>query len=63
MVFWPVAAASRAAEIELPGIHNAGCPPNSAGHLPMKPLSTASEPAALTLATMQWSPTGPADEL
>jgi hypothetical protein len=62
-VFCAVAPASRAAEIELLGIHSAGWPPSSAGHLPMKPLSTASELAGLTLTTMQWSPTGPADLL
>lgn len=63
IVFCAVAPASRAAETELPGIHNAGCPPSSAGHLPMKPFRTASEPAGLTLTSMQWSPTGPAEEL
>ena len=47
MVFWPAAPARRAAEIELPGIHNAGWPPNSAGHLPMKPLRTASDAGRL----------------
>ncbi len=63
MVFWPAAPARRASEIELPGIHSAGWPPNSAGHLPMKPLRTASAAAGLTLTSMQWSPTGPADWL
>ncbi len=53
MVFWPAVAASRAAETELPGIHNAGWPPKSEGHLPTNPFSTASEPAGLTLTTMQ----------
>src|SRR6201999_586207 len=63
IVFWALAPASRAAEIELPGIHSAGWPPRSAGHLPMKPLRTASEPAGLTLTTMQRSPIVPDVEL
>ena len=49
MVFLPAAAVSRAAETELPGIHSAGSLPRSAGHFPMKPSTTASEPADLTL--------------
>ena len=51
------------ADTELPGIHNAGWPPSSAGHLPMKPATTASEPAGLTVTSIQWSPTGAAEEL
>ena len=36
----PAEASSRAAEIELPGIHSAGRSPSSPGHSPVKPLTT-----------------------
>src|SRR5262249_38226319 len=47
MVSLPAAAVSRAADTELPGIHSAGRWPRSAGQFPMKPSTTASEPADL----------------
>src|SRR6202044_260565 len=59
----PAAAVSRAADTELPGIHSAGRCPSSPGHFPMKPSTTASEPADLTPTETQWSPTGAAMEL
>ncbi|CQA03861.1 Uncharacterised protein [Mycobacteroides abscessus] len=42
------AAFRRAEEIELPGIHNAGCSPSSAGHWPVSPLITLAESAGRT---------------
>ncbi len=63
MAWLPAAPVSRAAEMELLGIHNPGWPPSSVGHLPMKPLMTASEPAEVTATATQRSPTGPADAL
>ena len=64
IVFWPVAAASRAADTELPGIHNAGCAPSS-----RRPLADEAGDDGVgagrfdVQTTMQWSPTGPAEEL
>ena len=59
----PTALCSRADGIELAGIHSAGRPPSSAGHVPVRPLMTASESPTVTVTFTHLSPTGEASAL